>query len=216
VQAKTAVVTGAASGIGLATARLCARKGMQVAICDLNAAGLERAAEELEREGKLCVAERADVSDRAAVARFADRVHERVDAIDLLVNNAGIAVMGRFWEVPLEEWDRVIGVNLSGVAYLCHGFVPRMIERGRGGQIVNVASMAGYVATPRIVSYHATKFGVVGFSESLRLELAPHGIGVTAVCPGVIDTPIVGSSRTYGVTTPRSCRSHPRRTSDTG
>lgn len=192
-------MTGAASGIGLATARLLAERGMSLAICDIDRDGLARIAGELERGDKLCVAELTDVANRADVVRFAERVHERVEAVDLLVNNAGIAVLGRFCDVPLDEWERVVSVNLNGVAFSCHAFLPRMIARDKGGQIINVASMAGYVATPRLASYHATKFGVVGFSESLRLELASQGIGVSAICPGVIDTPIVASSRTYGV-----------------
>jgi len=193
-----AVVTGAASGIGRATALECARRGADVGLCDVDEAGLEATAQEIRGLGRRAVARVADVSRADAVEAFAAAVQGDLGTPQLLVNNAGIGVGGPFLDVPLAEFERVVGINLMGVVHGCKAFLPGMVEAGRGGHVVNVASMAGYCAGPHMTSYHATKFGVVGFSESLRLELAEHGIGVTAICPGVIDTNIPRATRFYG------------------
>ncbi len=129
---------------------------------------------------------------------FAERTYAELGRVDVLVNNAGIGIGGFFVDVPLAEWDKILGINLKGVVYGCYFFVPRMIEAGAGGHVVNIASMAGFIASPGMTAYSATKFGVLGFSEALRAELAERGIGVTAVCPGVIDTSIVRSANVYG------------------
>ena len=115
------------------------------------------------------------------------------------MNNAGVAIGARFLETPVEDWDWILGINVKGVVHGCLAFLPRMIERGTGGHVVNVASAAGFVGTQMLAAYSTTKFAVVGMSESLREELAPHGIGVTAICPGIINTPITRATRTYGV-----------------
>jgi len=193
-----AVVTGAASGIGRATALEAARRGADVAICDVDEAGLEATAREIREIGRRVCAQPADVTRMEAMERFAAGVRTELGPPQLLVNNAGIAVGGTFLDVPLEEFVRVVDVNLMGVVHGCAAFLPAMVEAGRGGHVVNVASMAGYCAGPGLTSYHATKFGVVGFSESLRAELAVHGIGVTAICPGLIDTNIPRATRYYG------------------
>ena len=195
---KAACVTGAASGIGRATALELAQRGCDLALCDLDEGGLAETAERARAMGRRVYAQRVDVADAAQMTRFADGALAVLGRIDLLVNNAGIAVAGDFVEVPLHEFERVVGVNLMGVVHGCHAFLPRMLAQGTGGHVVNVASMAGYVAGPGGTSYTATKFAVIGFSESLRAELREHGIGVSAVCPGVIDTPIVSTSRAYG------------------
>jgi NAD(P)-dependent dehydrogenase (short-subunit alcohol dehydrogenase family) len=193
-----AAVTGAASGIGRATALEAARRGADVAICDVDEPALAAAADELRKLGVRVCARPADVSRPEAMQAFAAAAHDELGPVRLLVNNAGIGVGGAFLDVPLEEWTRVVGTNLMGVVHGCAAFVPRMVETGRGGHVVNVASMAGYCAGAMMTSYHATKFGVIGFSESLRAELSVHGIGVTAICPGVIDTNITRVSRFYG------------------
>jgi NAD(P)-dependent dehydrogenase (short-subunit alcohol dehydrogenase family) len=114
------------------------------------------------------------------------------------MNNAGVGLGARFLDTTLEDWEWVIGINLWGVVLGCHFFVPPMVTRGTGGHVVNVSSAAGYVATEQLAAYSTTKFGVFGLSEALRSELRPHRIGVTTVCPGIINTPITRSARTRG------------------
>jgi len=163
-----AVVTGAASGIGRSTALECARRGADVGLCDVDAAGLSAVAAEVRALGRRAVARVTDVSNAEAMAEFAAAVRADLGAPRLVVNNAGVGVGGAFVDVPLAEWEQVVGINLMGVVHGCSAFLPAMIEAVRGGHVVNVASMAGYCAGPLMTSYHATKFGVVGspFSTS--------------------------------------------------
>ena len=195
---RVAVVTGAASGIGRETALALARRGADLAICDVDEAGLEETAEQIRQLGCRVLQSRVDVSSAEQMRGFAEQTYAELGRVDVLVNNAGIGMAGFFVEVPLAEWDTILGINLKGVVNGCYFFVPKMIEAGAGGHVVNIASMAGYVASPGMTAYSATKFGVVGFSESLRAELVERGIGVTAVCPGVINTSIVRSGHVYG------------------
>ncbi|MBW1684667.1 MAG: SDR family NAD(P)-dependent oxidoreductase [Deltaproteobacteria bacterium] len=195
---RVAVVTGAASGIGRETALALARRGADLAICDVDEAGLEETAEQIRQLGCRVLQSRVDVSSAEQMRGFAEQTYAELGRVDVLVNNAGIGMAGFFVEVPLAEWDTILGINLKGVVNGCYFFVPKMIEGGAGGHVVNIASMAGYVASPGMTAYSATKFGVIGFSESLRAELVERGIGVTAVCPGVINTPIVRSGHVYG------------------
>lgn len=186
------LITGAASGIGRATALRFARDGARLYLCDVDEAKLAVLAAELASSVELC--RRVDVADRDAMAGFAAAVHERVPALDVLVNNAGVAFAGRFLETSLDDFDWVMGVNLRGVVHGCHFFAPRMVGRGRG-QIVNVSSVLGFWGAPQVSAYVASKFAVLGFSQSLRTELARHNVGVTAICPGMIATSIVDSGR---------------------
>ena len=195
---KTVLVTGAGSGIGRATALACARRGADLAICDVQEAALRSTAEELTALGRKVIAETVDVASAESMRSFADAVHGSVAAVDVLVNNAGVGLGGGFLDTSLEDWDWIIGINLRGVVHGCHFFVPKMVARRRGGHVVNVASAAGYLATEALAAYSTTKFAVVGLSEALRDELSPHGIGVTAICPGIINTPITGSARLRG------------------
>jgi NAD(P)-dependent dehydrogenase (short-subunit alcohol dehydrogenase family) len=195
---KTALVTGAASGIGRETALELARRGADLVICDVNETGLAETEQEIRRLGRNVLSRRVDVAKRDEMREFAAAVHERVDAIDILVNNAGVGLGGGFLHTSLDDWDWIVGINLWGVIYGCHFFVPRMVERERGGHVVNVSSAAGYVATEALAAYSTTKFGVLGLSEALRDELARHRIGVTTVCPGIINTPITESSPLRG------------------
>ncbi len=192
------VVTGAASGIGRATALALARRGADLALCDLDAAGLDAVAKQAEGLGRRVLSRRADVSSAEDMQAFADAVHSEFAAADIVVNNAGIAVAGTFLDLELEDFDRVVAVNLRGVVLGCRVFLPAMVAR-RSGHVVNIASMAGYTPGPGMTPYTATKFAVVGFSEALRMELAPLGVGITAVCPGIINTPIVRNSPVRGV-----------------
>ncbi len=195
---RTVLVTGAASGIGRATALACAARGADLAVCDVDEENLERTGQELRARGCEVLAQRVDVASAEEMARFADAVHERVAAVDVLVNNAGVALAGGFLDTSLEDWDWIVSINLRGVVHGCHAFVPRMVARARGGHVVNVASAAGFFASEALCAYATTKFAVVGLSEALREELARHGIGVTAVCPGFIDTPITRNARLRG------------------
>jgi NAD(P)-dependent dehydrogenase (short-subunit alcohol dehydrogenase family) len=195
---KLALVTGAGSGIGRETALLCARRGANLALCDVDEAGLAATEADARRLGRDVLAERVDVADRAQMRAFADAVHERVAAVDLLINNAGVGLGAGFLETPLEDWDWILPINVMGVVHGCHMFVPAMIARGGGGHVVNLSSAAGYFANPSLAAYTATKFAVLGLSEALRVELRPLGIGVTAVCPGLINTPITRNSRLRG------------------
>jgi NAD(P)-dependent dehydrogenase (short-subunit alcohol dehydrogenase family) len=137
---------------------------------------------------------RVDVSDRGQMAEFA----AAIDTVDVLVNNAGVAVGGRFLDTRLEDWDWLLGVNLRGVVHGCHFFTPKMVARGAGGHVINISSILGIYAAPQVSAYVASKFAVRGLSQSLRAELAPHGIGVTAICPGMIATAIVADGRLSG------------------
>lgn len=190
------VVTGAGSGIGRATALLFAKHGARVAACDVDQARLDSLATEL-GDRKLLV-RRVDVSDRSQMSAFAGAVHALAPAADVVVNNAGVGLGGTFLDTSLDDFDWIIGVNLRGVVHGCHFFVPKMVEAERGGHIVNISSIFGIYAPPSTSAYSATKFAVRGFSEALRAELEPHRIGVTAICPGMINTAIIEDGRMRG------------------
>jgi NAD(P)-dependent dehydrogenase (short-subunit alcohol dehydrogenase family) len=196
---KTALVTGAASGIGREIALALARRGADLALCDLNEAGLAETEAAARALGREVLARRVDVASAEAMRAFADAVHERTPGVDLLVNNAGVALAARVLETSLEDWQWIVGVNVFGVVHGCHFFLPAMVKRGAGGHVVIVASAAGFAAGEPLAAYCTTKFAVLGLAESLAGELRPHGIGVTAVCPGLIDTPITRSAKLRGV-----------------
>ena len=193
---RVVVVTGAGSGIGRATALAFAQEGARVAACDVDDQRLETLASEL-GDRKLLV-RRVDVSDRLSMRLFADQVHEIAPAADVVVNNAGVAVGGTFLDTTLDDWDWLLGVNLRGVVHGCHFFIPKMVARGAGGHVVNISSILGIYPAPNVTAYVASKFAVRGFSQSLRAELAPHKLGVTAICPGRIATAIVSDGRMAG------------------
>lgn len=185
-----AVVTGAGSGIGRATARLLAHLGAKVHCADLDVQSAERVAEEI----GTAVAHKLDVTDAAAVDALAALVFDEDGAVEILHNNAGIGHAGDIEHTTADDWRRVIDVNLLGVAYGVAAFVPRMLRQGRGGHVINTASGLGLMPAARMAPYCASKFGVVGMSEALNAELAPRGIHVTALCPGVINTSISQTS----------------------
>ena len=188
---KITVITGAGSGIGRATARLFARRGARVHVVDVNGDSATAVAAEIESAGGGAMAHVVDVADPEAVEALAREVFETDRRVDILHNNAGIGHAGNIEATTMEDWQRVINVNLLGVAYGVQAFVPRMLAQGRPAVVVNTASEAGLVPTARMAPYTASKFGVVGMSEALNAELAPRGIRVIAVCPGIINTAIV-------------------------
>ncbi len=198
MQGMTALVTGAASGIGLETALAFARRGADLIICDLDETGLAAAGERIEGLGRRAFTRRVDVSSAEEMRAFAVEVHQQVEAVDILMNNAGVAIGGPFLSTSLEDWKWILGINTLGVVHGCHFFIPNMVQRGKGGHVVNVSSAAGYSASSVLAAYNATKFSVLGLSEALWEELHPHSIGVTAICPGLIDTPITRNARLVG------------------
>ena len=185
---QTAIVTGAATGIGEAIAARLAQAGATVAVLDMNLPGAQRVAESLPN-GSFAV--QGNVADSASVQQAMDEVLNRKGQIDILVNNAGIAGPAAFlWEQTDEDWLRNIAVNLTGVFNCCRAVVPSM--RGRGyGRIVNIASIAGKEGNPRMVPYSCTKAGVIALTKSLGKELATEGICVNAVSPAVVQTQIL-------------------------
>ena len=189
VRGRTAFVTGAGQGIGLGIAKALRRAGAKVAMVDLDEQRLEAAAE-LD-QGDDVATFVLDVRDRVAFGRVADAVEERLGPVSLLFNNAGVAGAVPAREMTYEHWDWVLGVNVHGVVNGVQTFVPRMIERGLGGYLVNTASGAGLVGYVTNFLYVTSKFAVVGLSEALQPELAQHGIGVSVLCPGPVATNIV-------------------------
>lgn len=192
---KVAFVTGGASGIGLALARSFCAAGMKVAIADIEQEALDRAAASFAPTNAEVLALRVDVTDRDAMAHAADETEGAFGKVHVVCNNAGVGVTGPVEEMSYADWDWVLGVNLHGVINGVQTFVHRILAHGEGGHIVNTASLAGHVAMPGLSVYNATKFAIVGLSETMRAELAPRDIGVSALCPAFVDTNIFTSER---------------------
>jgi NAD(P)-dependent dehydrogenase (short-subunit alcohol dehydrogenase family) len=200
---RVAVVTGGAGGIGLALARAFAARGARIVLADVDAAALARAEGELAAAGAEAFGVAADVTRRESVAALADAAFARFGAVHLLCNNAGIAVAGPLVGADPDDWRRAMDVNFWGVVYGIDAFLPRMIAQRQGGHVLNTASMAGLVGMQGLGIYCATKFAVVGLSESLRRELEPHGIGVSVLCPMLVATRIAeNSARALGRASP--------------
>ncbi|CAA9561821.1 MAG: 3-oxoacyl-[acyl-carrier protein] reductase [uncultured Thermomicrobiales bacterium] len=185
-----AIVTGAARGIGAATAERLARDGFRVAVADVDEAEARATAGRIGAGGD-AFAVGVDVTSEASVRAMVGAVLERAGQVDALVNNAGVAGQAApSWELPSGEWERVLAIDLSGVYYGCRAVLPHMLERGVG-RIVNVASIAGKEGNPNAVPYSAAKAGVIGLTKAVAKEVAGRGILVNAVTPAVIDTPIL-------------------------
>src|SRR5580693_1197639 len=190
-QGRVAIVTGAASGIGKALSGALVRRGASVVLADIDEAGVKGAADMLSaRPGSQVSGVALDVTDAEAVAALVERTAQDHGHLDFMFNNAGIGIVGPVRELSLTHWNRVIDVNLRGVVHGVVAAYPVMIRQGRG-HIVNTASLAGLLPSPMLTPYGMTKHGVVGLSESLRMEGADHGVRVSVVCPGVIDTPLL-------------------------
>jgi len=185
------VVTGAGSGIGRATAQAFAADGAEVVLSDIDEGAAAAVAAEICRTGGMAHVYAVDVADAGAVERFAERVCAEHGVPDIVVNNAGIGMAGAFLDTPAEQFDRVLEVNLGGVVNGCRAFARRLLERGSGGHIVNIASMAAYAPMSSLNAYCTSKAAVYMFSDCLRAELDAAGIGLTTICPGVINTNIV-------------------------
>lgn len=191
---KTAVITGAASGLGRALAVKLANEGFKIGVVDINRDEAEKTLEMIKNAGSSGEVFLCDVTNLNEIESMADHFFNAWGKIGMLVNNAGVMCAGLTGDTPIEEWKRIIDINLWGVIYGCHVFVPRMKNQG-AGQIVNIASIAGIIPPIEQASYNVSKAGVIGLSETLRLELAPFNIGVSAVCPLSVKTNILKDLR---------------------
>jgi NAD(P)-dependent dehydrogenase (short-subunit alcohol dehydrogenase family) len=198
LRGRVAVVTGAASGIGRATALALAEAGALVAACDVDGSGLEATLELCRARGARTLGAVVDVGEATAVDAFAERVEQELGPTFCLVNNAGVGVAGGFLDTELADWEWLLRVNLWGTVHATRAFAPRLRQRG-AGRIVNVASASGFCNLPSLAAYGTTKYAVVGLSEALRAELLPFGVKVSVVCPGLVNTPIVQTARIRGV-----------------
>ncbi|MDF1720764.1 MAG: SDR family NAD(P)-dependent oxidoreductase [Minwuia sp.] len=192
---KVAFITGGASGIGLGFARSLARRGVKLALADRDESGVQAAARALSGSGAEALAITCDVADAASVQHAADQTIDRFGKVHVVMNNAGVALSGSSGSIPLTDWRWIVDINLMGVVHGVEIFVPLIERHGEGGYIINTASMAGHWASSFMAPYTATKFAVVGYSECLAQELAPRGIGVSALCPGWVKTKIAESGR---------------------
>lgn len=192
LRGKRVLVTGAASGIGRATALAFASQGAELVLCDLNTNRLAPMRDAVSALGVNCVTFGVDVSDEAAMHAFSAQVHAQGGPLDILVNNAGIGYLGGFLDSPSDAWRRTLGVNVMGVVHGLRCFLPQMHAAGGSRRVVNVASVAGVAPAPNMSAYAASKSAVIGLSESLSMELRLRNsrVGLTVVCPGIINTAI--------------------------
>jgi NAD(P)-dependent dehydrogenase (short-subunit alcohol dehydrogenase family) len=188
---RTAFVTGGAHGVGIGLVRALLAQGCNVAIADIRPASIEAALAALDNPKAMGVP--VDVSSRQQLARAADAVEAKFGPVSLLFNNAGVNLFQSIEESSYDDWDWIMGVNLHGPINGVMTFVPRMIRAGKGGYVVNTASMAGFLAGGTCGIYNTTKFAVRGLSASLRASLAAHGIGVSVLCPGLVKSYIYAS-----------------------
>jgi NAD(P)-dependent dehydrogenase (short-subunit alcohol dehydrogenase family) len=184
---KNVFITGAAGGIGKAISMAFAKEGAKIALTDLDEKGLEESFKELKSKKTVIKTYLLDVTKEKMVKVVVSKVLEDFPCIDILVNNAGVSTMNWFWELTEEEWDFNMNVNVKGVWLVTKHIVPHMIERKKG-KIVNIASMAAKMGAPLLTHYSASKFAVVGFTQSIAKELAPYRINVNSVCPGFVKT----------------------------
>ena len=194
IDGKIAVVTGAASGIGRATAVALAREGADLVLADVRDDRLEEARKEITALGRRGIAVHTDVSKLEDVRNLFDRSISEMGRVDILMNNAGVHMTGAAEKIPIADWEWMVGINLWGVVYGINVFLPHMLERG-SGHIVNTASISGLIGSESSIPYVATKFAVVGMSECLVAYLRPKGIGVTVLCPGPVATHIFEHER---------------------
>lgn len=203
---KRCFLTGAASGIGRATALKLAGEGAELFLTDRNADGLAETVADARALGAQVSAHRAlDVSDYEQVAAFAADIHASHPAMDVVMNIAGVSAWGTVSTLEHRHWESMVSINLMGPIHVIESFVPPMVAAGRGGHLVNVSSAAGLVALPWHAAYSASKYGLRGVSEVLRFDLARHGIRVSLVVPGAVQTPLVQTVEIAGVD-----REHPQ------
>ncbi len=197
---KRVFLTGAASGIGRATALKLAADGAELYLTDRDADGLATTVADARALGATVAEHRAlDISDYDEVARFAADIHTRHPSMDIVMNIAGVSAWGTVEQLTHKQWSSMVAINLMGPIHVIETFLPPMVAAGRGGHLVNVSSAAGIVALPWHSAYSASKFGLRGLSEVLRFDLARHRIGVSVVVPGAVNTPLVQTVEIAGV-----------------
>lgn len=189
-----AFITGGAAGIGLAIGQTLGARGAKIMLADLDQAKLDEAAATLTAKGVEVDTVVCDVANEAQMRAAAEATIERFGKVHIVVNNAGVALGGMPGEIDMKDWRWIVDINLLGVAHGVEIFTPLIQSHGEGGYFINTASMAGHGAGPGMAPYHATKFAVVGYSEALKLELAPSNIGVSVLCPAWVRTNIHRSS----------------------
>jgi NAD(P)-dependent dehydrogenase (short-subunit alcohol dehydrogenase family) len=200
VTGRACLVTGAATGIGRAVALAAADRGARLVLTDIQAEALEGTAADASAGGAEVLHSAAlDIRDHDAVAGLAADVNSAHGSVDVVMNVAGVSTWGAVERLSQEDWRQMVEVDLMGPIHVIEAFIPPMIEASRGGHLVNVSSAAGLFGLPWHAAYSAAKFGLRGVSEVLRFDLRPQGIGVTLVCPGAVDTPMVDSVRIVGV-----------------
>lgn len=191
---KRAVITGSGSGLGRELSLLLAGRGFRVGVADIDAKGASETLNLVEGPGGSGEMFICDVTNAGQVQRMAEHFFEAWGGVDLLINCAGVAAGGTVGDIPLEDWHWLMDVNFWGTLHSCHAFIPRMRAQGRG-HIVNIASAAGMVCLPEMSSYNVSKAAIIALSESMRTELAPHGIGVTVACPSFFSSPFGNNVR---------------------
>jgi NAD(P)-dependent dehydrogenase (short-subunit alcohol dehydrogenase family) len=195
---RTAIVTGGASGIGLAIAERLAAEGAAVAVFDRDGTAAETAAGKLAAAGGTAVGVRVDVTERAQIDAGVAQVRSQLGRPTILVNSAGLDGFDPFLQIGLDTWERILAVNLTGTFHCCQAVVPDMLEAG-WGRIVNISSSSAHSGQPLMTHYVAAKAGVIGFTKALALELAPKGITVNTIPPGFIDTPMLRKAEERGM-----------------
>lgn len=189
LKSKVVLVTGAASGIGLACAKELAREGSILVLNDVNGEKLDEAAKECRKIGAETFAIQADLAKKPDVARLARQSVKQAGRVDVLFNNAGVMWLGPVKEMKIADWEWIVNINLWGPVRLTQALLPHFLER-KSGHIVTTASMAGMVGVPGLAAYSLTKFAMVGYSDALRAELANEGIDVSVICPNIVETGI--------------------------
>jgi len=192
IRGKKTLITGAASGIGRATAIKMSGLGARLFLMDIDADGLEETCRAIEEGGdEVCLARVLDVSDYEAFKAAADEIHAKFGSLDILANIAGVALFSQVEDMTHDQWERIVNVNLWGPYHGIECFVPEMVRAGRGGHLLSVSSTAGIIGLPWHVAYAGTKHALVGSSEVLRFDLRKHNIGVSVILPGAVNTNIV-------------------------
>lgn len=198
IRGALAVVTGAGGGIGHAVARALVGAGARLAVCDFDEQKLESLRDELGREGHDVLCACVNVAEPEAVRQFADEVAAKTGGANILVNCAGVYISGNAMQLSLDDWQWVLSVNLFGIIHACHYFLPQIMRSGGDGHVANLSSMYGYWPSPCVAGYLTSKFGVFGYSQALREDLRGTRVGVSTVCPGMINTGLVRNMRIRG------------------